>query len=71
MADTTAQMNTLRADAKELAADKKHNMGPEEEFAGGAVFIAECVACKRYTWAEIYPMGHDIRGSALITDCGQ
>lgn len=73
MADTTAQMNMLRADARELAGMKGHSMGPEEEFMGGAVFISQCTrpGCVRHTWCEIYPDGHDMRGPALTTDCGK
>ncbi len=71
MADTTAQMNSLMLAGSDLADRKGHHIASFKEYAGGAVNIAECVniKCKRYVWVEIWPDGHDLRGSALVLDC--
>lgn len=71
MADTTAQMNSLRIAGADLADKKGHATTSFEEYAGGAVYITECADCGRYVWAEIWPDGHDLRGSALTLDCGK
>ncbi len=68
--DTMAQMTGLKDAALELAVQRDHTIGPYQEYAGGAVSVAECLTCKRYVWTEIYPTGHDTRGSALVRDCG-
>lgn len=69
MADTTAQMEQLKIDAGILADKQGHLLQPCEEYAGGAVNIAECETCHRFVWVEIYPDGHDVRGPALIRTC--
>lgn len=69
MADTTAQMNSLKHDAFVLVQEKGHDLGAYKEYAGGAVSVAECQHCTRYAWVEIYPTGHDVRGSAFQLNC--
>lgn len=70
MADTTQQMEVLKDLTSEQAAEKGHSLGAYQEYAGGAVNVAECGSCKRWALAEIYPFGTDSRGSALTLDCG-
>lgn len=77
MADTSAQMATLKALTAEQAEERGHLFGRPgqigaalwEEYAGGAVNISSCVLCDRWVLAEIYPFGSDSRGSALTLDC--
>jgi hypothetical protein len=69
MADTNAQMETLKGEAVELAELGGHTLGGYEEFAGGAVNLATCAGCGRFVIAEVFPDGHDVRGSALQTEC--
>jgi len=70
VADTSTQMENLIQQTKELAALKGHELGPFKDFSGGAINISLCNKCSRFGIAEIFPQGHDVRGSALTFDCG-
>ncbi len=69
MGDISLQMTTLKRETVELAVSMGHTMQPFNEYAGGAVNVSVCETCGRYVLAEIYPTGHDVRGSALMKKC--
>lgn len=82
MSDTTSEMEQLKATTATLAEERHHTLGPFQEFAGGAVNIAECTKCQRFALAELYQSRQqnergqvitsthtDSRGSALSVDC--
>lgn len=82
MSDTTSKVNQLKVEVSLLAEKKSHTLGGFQDFAGGAVSIAECTKCQRYALAELYewPQYGDagqittrtatnFRGSALAIDC--
>lgn len=82
MSDTTSKVNQLKVEVSLLAEKRNHTLGQFQDFAGGAVSIAECTKCQRFALAELYEWpqyGDDgqittrtetnFRGSALVVDC--
>lgn len=78
--DTHELEDQLRSTADKAATDKGHFFDKWESFLGGAVRIAECSMCHRFSLSSVLPNGDDengnqiyetdIRGSAPITECG-
>ena len=82
MSDTASAMGKLKLDAVVRTSARRHELGSFQEFAGGAVNIAECAKCQRFALVELYewPQYGDagqittrtetnFRGSALAIDC--
>lgn len=77
MADTTAIMEKLMADAKEIAESQGHKLWPWQQFS--VVSVTECQDCSAYVRVEAYfwdsnnPATKDgvTRGSAVSRECSK